>query len=133
MADTRESPPGARGVAILLWRADPSAPHRLATPFFCAAAAAAMDAPVEIYFTAASVQLLRPGVAASLRASDHPKTILDTLREAVEQGAVLYACRDALVAQRMDADHLIPECSRFGGAVQFMSRAMDANWSVLVF
>ncbi|MCO5115047.1 MAG: hypothetical protein H6927_13105 [Burkholderiaceae bacterium] len=36
------------GVAILLWAADASVPERLATPFFHAAAAAAMDVPVEI-------------------------------------------------------------------------------------
>ena len=37
---------GAAGVAILLWAADPAQPERLATPFFHAAAAAAMDVPV---------------------------------------------------------------------------------------
>lgn len=126
-------PSTPRGVAILLWSADPDAPYRLATPFFCAAAAAAMDAPVEIYFTAASVKLLLPGVADALRASGHPKTILDSMREAVEHGAVLYACRDALGAHQIDGAAMIPECTRFGGAVQFMSRAMDAGWSTLVF
>ena len=123
----------SRGIAILLWSADPSAPHRLATPFFCAAAAAAMEAPVEIYFTAASVQLLKPGVADSLRASTHPKTILDSMREAIGHGAVFFACRDALVAQGMADSPLIPECSRFGGAVQFMACALDAQWTTLVF
>ncbi|MGB6114646.1 MAG: hypothetical protein WBF97_06120, partial [Comamonas sp.] len=58
----------AAGIAIMLWSADASCPERLATPFFHAAAAAAMDVPVELYFTAASVQLLVPGVAARLRA-----------------------------------------------------------------
>ena len=70
------------GIAILLWAADPEAPHRLATPFFHAAAAAALDIPVEIYFTARSVQLLAPGVAAALRASErHSKTVLEAMRE----------------------------------------------------
>ncbi len=123
----------SRNVAILLWRADPGTPHLLATPFFCAAAAAAMEARVEIYFTAGSVKLLQPGVAAALHASAHPKTILDSIREAVEHGAVLYACRDALAAHEVDPQNLIAECSRYGGAVQFMSRAMDAAWQTLVF
>ena len=35
---------GVNGVAILLWAADAAHPERLATPFFHAAAAAAMDA-----------------------------------------------------------------------------------------
>ena len=50
------------GLAILLWAADPDEPARLATPFAHAAAAAAMDLQVEVYFSARSVLLLRPGV-----------------------------------------------------------------------
>ncbi len=124
----------AAGIAILLWAADPQAPHRLATPFFHAAAAAAMDLPVEIYFTARSVQLLVPGVAASLRASaTNDKTILDAMQEAVAHGALLLACTDALQANGIDPQHLIAECSGRGGAVQFMARAGDLRWRTLVY
>jgi hypothetical protein len=122
------------GVAIMLWAADASAPERLATPFFHAAAAAAMDAPVELYFTAASVQLLVPGVAAGLRASPRvDKTIYDNLREAHALGVRLYACADALAAQGIDAGALVAECHGRGGAVQFMARALDLRWRALVF
>lgn len=121
------------GVAILLWAADASAPERLATPFFHAAAAAAMDVPVEIYFSAASVRLLLPGVAAGLRASPRvDKTIADNLREATALGAQLFACSDALHAQGIEAAQLMPGVQR-GGAVQFMARAIDRDWRVLVF
>lgn len=121
------------GVAILLWAADASAPERLATPFFHAAAAAAMDVPVEIYFSAASVRLLLPGVAAGLRASPRvDKTIADNLREATALGARLFACSDALHAQGIEAAQLMPGVQR-GGAVQFMARAIDRDWRVLVF
>jgi uncharacterized protein len=122
------------GIAILLWAADPATPHLLATPFFQAAAAAAMEIPVEIYFTAASVRLLRPGVAETLRASPrHDKTILDAMREAVDHGAKFYACTDALHAQGMAGMPLIAECSGHGGAVQFMARAANLRWRALVF
>lgn len=123
----------AAGVAILLWACEPEAPHRLATPFFHAAAAAALDLPVEVYFSARSVCLLQPGVAAALRASSHEKIIYDSMREAVAHGAVFYACTDALVAQGMANGPLIPECTRRGGAVQFMSRAANLRWRSLVF
>jgi uncharacterized protein len=124
----------ADGVAILLWSADPDSPHRLATPFFHAAAAAAMDLPVEIYFSAGSVRLLVPGVAEGLRASaHHPKTILDAIREARSHGALLLACSDALQANGIDATSLIAECTGRGGAVQFMARAADLRWRALVF
>lgn len=122
------------GIAILLWACEPEAPHRLVTPFFHAAAAAAMEVPVEIYFTAASVRLLVPGVAEGLRASPHhDKTVLDAMREAVSHGAVLFACTDALHAQGVDPDRLVPECHARGGAVQFMARAADLRWRTLVF
>ena len=124
----------ADGVAIMLWAADASAPERLATPFFHAAAAAAMDAPVEMFFTAASVRLLVPGVAASLRASPRvDKTIADNLREAHALGVRMFACSDALAAQGIDPANLIAECSGRGGAVQFMARALDLRWRALVF
>ncbi len=124
----------AEGLAILLWATDPDEPQRLATPFFHAAAAGAMELPVEIYFTARSVRLLVPGVAEALRASPHhAKTVLDAMREAVSFGAVLLACTDALDAQGVDRHALIPECSGLGGAVQFMARAADLRWRCLVF
>ena len=121
------------GVAILLWSADVSQPQRLATPFFHAAAAAAMDLPVEVYFSAASVRLLAPGVAERLHAGGVDKSILDAMREAVAHGAVFFACSDALQAQGLAGQALIAECTRRGGAVQFMARAIDARWRTLVF
>ncbi len=130
MPETHE----AAGIAILLWAAEPEAPHRLVTPFFHAAAAAAMDVPVEIYFTARSVHLLVPGVAQGLRASERfDKTVLDAMREAVSHGARLLACTDALRAQGIEPDGLIAECTGHGGAVQFMARAADPRWRTLVF
>ncbi len=123
----------ASGIAILLWACEPEAPHRLATPFFHAAAAAALDMPVEVYFTARSVRLLQPGLAESLHAAAHDKSIYDAMREAVSHGAVFYACADALQANGLAATTLIPECTRRGGAVQFMARASDLSWRTLVF
>ena len=126
------------GVAILLWAADADAPQRLATPFAVAAAAAALELPVEIYFTARCVRLLLPGVADSLRASQaepvaHARTIADAMREAREHGARFYACSDALAAQGLTLQMLTPECSGHGGALQFSARAGDMRWRALVF
>lgn len=131
MGFTTHSPDG---LALLLWAASPAVPERLATPFFHAAVAAAMDVPVEIYFSAASVQLLAPGVADALRASArHPKTIGDAMREAHGHGARFFACTDALHAHGLAPAGLIAECSGHGGAVQFMARACDLRWRALVF
>lgn len=122
------------GIAILLWAAEPEAPHRLATPFFQAAAAAAMEVPVELYFTARSVQLLVPGVADGLRAApDAQSSIGDAMREAAAHGALFFACSDALQAQGLAGAALIPQCRGHGGAVQFMARAASRRWQALVF
>lgn len=122
----------AVGAGILPWAADPETPYRITTPYFHAAAA--MDVPVEIYFTAGSVRLLVRGVAEQLRASArHVKTIRDALREAVDHGARMLACRDALHAHGIDPGALIAECSGRGGAVRFMARACDLRRRTLIF
>lgn len=122
------------GIAILLWASEPEAPHRLVTPFLHAAAAAAMDMPVELYFTARSVHLLVPGVAQGLKASAlTERTVYDAMREAASHGAVFYACTEALRAQGLVGQPLIAECAGHGGAVQFMARAADPVWRTLVF
>ncbi|MCO5115045.1 MAG: DsrE family protein [Burkholderiaceae bacterium] len=72
-------------------------------------------------------------MAAGLRASPRvDKTIADNLREATALGAQLFACSDALHAQGIEAAQLMPGVQR-GGAVQFMARAIDRDWRVLVF
>ena len=122
------------GIAVLLWASDPTEPHRLSTPFSYALAAAAVNASVEIYFTARSVLLLQPGVAENLRVSPfQTKTVLEAMREAVAQGAVLLACPEALQAHGMDHRGLIPECTRRGGPALFMGRLCDPDWRTLVF
>jgi predicted peroxiredoxin len=123
----------ADGIAILLWAASPEQPELLHTPFFFAAAAAAMDVPVEIYCTAGSVRLLVPGVAEALQAPMHQKNIASAMREAVALGTRILACTDALRAHAIDPHGLIPECTGHGGAVQFMARAANLRWRTLVF
>jgi uncharacterized protein len=124
----------AAGVAILLWACDPDEPARLATPFFHAAAAAAMELPVEMYFTARSVHLLVPGVAGRLRASDrHERSVLQWMDEAAAHGVQFFACTEALAAQGLAGQVLLPQVRGHGGAVQFMARAADLRWRTLVF
>jgi predicted peroxiredoxin len=130
----------AAGIALLLWTADPSTPgaaQRLATPFFMAAAAAAMELAVEVYFSAGSVRLLLPGVAESLSgpglADSADGTVWHAMREAHQQGARFYACGMALKAQGLAREQLRAECAGLGGAVQFMARSADLRWRSLVF
>ncbi|WP_422013497.1 DsrE family protein [Roseateles sp.] len=122
------------GLAILLWAADPDAPGRLATPFAHASAAGAMEMPVEVYFSARAVLLLKPGVAEGLRASAYfDKTIAAWMQDALGHGARFFACSDALAAQGLTMAELMPAARHHGGAVQFVARAADPAWATLVF
>lgn len=122
------------GLAILLWAADPDMPQRLATPFMHAAAAAALELEVEVYFSARSVHLLVPGVAERLRAAQQSgRTIRDHMLLAIGAGARFYVCSDAWEAQGLGGGPRIAECSGHGGAVQFAARAADSRWRSLVY
>lgn len=123
-----------KGIAIQLWQCDPDDPQRLSTPFFDAAAAAAFDVPVEMYFTARSVLLLKPGVAAQLYSGDQQnKSVYAYMQEAVSHGVQFYACTDALAVYGLRDQPLIPECKGHGGVVRFMARVLEPDWRTLIF
>lgn len=121
-------------LAILLWATSPDAPHLCATPFFNAAAAAAMDAEVEIHFSGKSVLLLVEGLAADLYAGiDREVSVYAHMQQATGFGARLLACSDALDAHAVDRRRLIPEVTGIAGVAAFLERTLDPEWSVLVF
>jgi len=121
-------------LAILLWATSPEAPHLCAAPFFHAAAAAAMDADVEVHFESKSVLLLVAGVAAQLYAgNERNKSVYDHMQQAATLGAKFFACSDALVAHGVERSALIPEVAGISGAAAFLGRALDTEWATLVF
>ena len=123
-----------RGLAILLWATDPDDPARCATPFFHAAAAAAMDLEVELYFASRSVRLLLPGVAEGLRTTEQGgETVAHFMREAHRMGARFLACSSAMQAFTEAGAALIPEVDGHAGAGSFVARAIDPEWATLVF
>lgn len=121
-------------LAILVWAADPSRPELCATPFYFAAAAAAMDVEVEMYFTARSVELLRQGVAEKLEAATGSgKSVADFRREALAFGVRLYACPTALTSHDVPENALIPTLAGQAGAAAFLGRSLDPAWRTLSF
>ena len=121
-------------LAILVWAADPGRPELCATPFYFAAAAAAMDVEVEMYFTARSVELLRRGVAeALLAAAGSGKSVADFRREALAFGAKMFACPTALASHGVDAAELISGLAGQAGAAAFIGRTLDPTWRSLSF
>ena len=121
-------------LAILVWAADPGRPELCATPFYFAAAAAAMDVEVEMYFTARSVELMRRGVAeALLAAAGSGKSVADFRREALAFGAKMFACPTALASHGVDAAELISGLAGQAGAAAFIGRTLDPAWRSLSF
>ena len=128
------SEPPAQKLAILVWAADPGRPELCAAPFYFAAAAAAMDVEVEMYFTARSVELLRRGVAETLQAAaGSGKSVADFRREAVGFGAKLFVCPTALASHGVGEDELIPGLAGHAGAAAFIGRTLAPGWRTLSF
>lgn len=121
-------------VAILLWAANPDQPHLCATPFFHAAAAAAMDAQVEMYFTSASVRLLAQGVAAALPSGPRARdTVYAFMQRAAGEGVKFFACSQAMAEHGVTESDFIPEVTGIAGAAVYMARCMDAEWSCITY
>jgi len=121
-------------LAIVLWAADPDRPHLCSTPFFHAAAAAAMDTEVEIYFTGRSINLLRLGVAAALPSGPRGReTVYGFMRHAAEHGARFFACSEAMEEHDLAQANLIEEVRAVGGAAAFVGRVLDEEWATLIY
>ena len=103
-------------------------------PFFNAAAAAAMDIEVEIYFTSESVRLLAKGVADGLLSGPRRRRpVYAFMLDAAKHGAKFFACSHAMEEYGLSAADLIPEASGVAGAATYMARAMDEEWTTLVY
>lgn len=121
-------------IAIVLWAANPDQPHLCGAPFFHAAAAAAMDAEVELYFTGKSVNLLVKGVAEALVTGPRQReTVYTFMRHAAEHGAKFYACSQAMEEHGVTADQFIPEANGIASATVYACRSLEEDWVTLVY
>lgn len=123
-----------RRLLVVLMNTDPRNPEELGAPFYHAAVAAAMDYEVDLVCTAAAGKLMRRGVAEAIRVDPgDPKSLLDWIREAREQGVRLWACPANLGLSGQGTDDLIPECSGLMGAATMIQGIMDDDVRVLTY
>ena len=121
-------------LVMMLLTIDPDQPHLCGTPFFQAAAAAAMDAEVEIYFASRATRLLVKGVADKIYPSDNKaKSVYGFMQDATDLGVKLYACGGALQAYAITANLLIPECTGIAGAAAYINRVLDDQWRSITY
>lgn len=124
----------SRRLLVVLMNTDPRNPEELGAPFYHAAVAAAMDYEVDLVCTAAAGKLMKTGVAEALRVDPaDPKTVLDWIREAKEQGVRLWACPANMGLSGTGAEDLIPECNGLMGAAAMIQGIMDDNVRVLTY
>ena len=104
-------------------------PKRSATPFFLAAAAAAMDAEVGIYFTMNGPTLLKKGVPEELivpKAGGGGKELRYFIDQAIDMGVTLYVCQPSLDLHGYTMDDMIEGVKMIGG-VAFNDMAVNAD------
>ncbi len=109
-------------------------PERSATPFYLAAAAAAMDVEVGIYFTMNGPTLLRRGVPEELivpRKGGGGAPLRHFIDQALELGVRLYVCQPSLDLHGLRLEDLIEGVEMIGGAA-FNAMAMEAD-AVIAF
>lgn len=100
-----------------------------ATPFFLAAAAAAMDAEVGIYFTMNGPTLLKKGVAEEAlvpKAGGGGKELRYFIDQAMNMGVTLYVCQPSLDLHGYTMDDIIEGVKMIGG-VAFNDMACNAD------
>jgi hypothetical protein len=102
-------------------------PERCATPFYLAAAAAACEYDVSIYFTMNGPQLLRKGVQEKIGPKgDRGQPLRYFIDQAVDAGVKLYVCQPSLDLHDMTMDDVIDGVKMIGGAA-FNAMAAEAD------
>lgn len=121
-------------LVMMLLTISPDQPHLCGTPFFQAAAAAAMDAEVEIYFASSATRLLVRGIADGIHPSDNKtKSVYGFMQDAAQLGVKFFACGGALEAYAITSELLIPECTGVAGAAAYICRVLDDDWKSIAY
>ncbi len=121
-------------LVMMLLTISPDQPHLCGTPFFQAAAAAAMDVEVEVYFASSATRLLVRGVAEGIHPSDNKeKSVYGFMQDASQLGVKFFACGGALAAYAITPELLIPECTGVAGGAAYICRVMDDEWKSITY
>lgn len=124
----------ARKLIIVMVNTDPRNGEELGAPFHQAAAAAALDYPVDVVLVATAGRLLKKGVAAGLTLKPGGRvTVYDLMRQAHEAGARFFGCPANLEFFDMSQDDLIPECAGLIGSANLMRQVMEDDVRVLTY
>lgn len=108
-----------------------SEPKKAFTPFYYAAAAAAMDHETYVFFLAEGPSLLAPGVAENLRTTPESEPLTTVIDLGLESGVKFLVCSvSAKVIWKLDT---LPPGMEFAGAATLLDMATDPNTVILYF
>jgi predicted peroxiredoxin len=108
-------------------------PGKSATPFFLAAAAAAMDIEAAIYFTMNGATLLKRGVADEMmiKRGEGGQSLRFFMDQALDLEVKFYVCQPSLDLHDLTMEELIDGVEMIGGAA-FNGMALEAD-AVITF
>lgn len=135
MSATPEYPEAPSGPKKFLFVVSTGAdePKKAFTPFYYAAAAAAMDYEADMFFLAEGPSLLLPGVAESLRTTPEEEPLQKVIDQGREVGVKFLCCSvSAKVIWKMQDDQL-PEGMEYAGAATLLEAATDPETVILYF
>jgi predicted peroxiredoxin len=112
---------------VILQTSGLDTPYRLASPFFIAAAAAAMEMEAIMVFTARGCGILKKGEAEKVFIKKGGKNMAYFLNLALDAGVKFYYCQPGLELMDMSADDLIKEVSGVIGAAAFVDMVQEAD------
>ncbi len=108
-----------------------SEPKKAFTPFYYAAASAAMDHETTLFFVAEGASLLAPGVADTIRTSPEGEPLSTVIANGIEAGVKFLVCSvSAKVIWNLDT---LPDGMAFAGAATLIDAADDPNTVILYF
>ncbi len=108
-----------------------SEPKKAFTPFYYAAAAAAMDYETYVFLLAEGPSLLAPGVAENLRTTPDGEPLSKVINQGFATGVRFLACSvSAKVIWNLDE---LPEGMEFAGAATLLEMATDPDAVILYF
>lgn len=108
-----------------------SEPKKAFTPFYYAAAAAAMDFETTMFFLAEGPSLLKPGVAETLRTAPEEEPLKKVIHYGMQSGVKFLCCSvSAKVIWKLDE---LPTGMEFAGAATLLEAAADPETVILYF
>lgn len=121
-------------LVIILANADPHSEEAVGAPIFQASVAASMGYQVEVICTGATAEILKQGVAETLRVKGaEPRSIYDFITEAHAAGVRFHCFSTGLDACALRKDDLIAQCSGVIGAAHFIEEIMEGDCRVLTY